>query len=98
MSRLDHLYRSLLLTKFFTKGWGKPENLKRFDYLFQYLKFFSFILQFRQVVCILQLVLLDNCAVGTLFKIAALAGLLCKEYIFCGKFLGSSGSCDPKMG
>jgi len=29
MSRLDHLYRSLLLTKFFTKGWGKPDNLKR---------------------------------------------------------------------
>jgi len=35
MSRLDHLYRSLLLTKFFTKGWGKPENLKRFDYYFE---------------------------------------------------------------
>jgi len=35
MSRLDHLYRSLLLTKFFTKGWGKPENLKRYDYYFQ---------------------------------------------------------------
>ena len=34
MSRLDHLYRSLLLTKFFTKGWGKPENLKRFDCFF----------------------------------------------------------------
>ncbi|XP_025084839.1 LOW QUALITY PROTEIN: protein ABHD18-like [Pomacea canaliculata] len=33
MSRLDHLYRRLLLTKFFTKGWGKPENLKRlFDF------------------------------------------------------------------
>ncbi|XP_046748357.1 protein ABHD18 isoform X1 [Diprion similis] len=28
-SRLDAVYRSLLLTKFFTKGWGKPENLKR---------------------------------------------------------------------
>jgi len=33
MSRLDYLYRSLLLTKFFTKGWGKPENLKRFERL-----------------------------------------------------------------
>lgn len=28
-SRLDGLYRSLLLTKFFCKGWGKPENLER---------------------------------------------------------------------
>ncbi|XP_015600602.1 protein ABHD18 isoform X5 [Cephus cinctus] len=28
-SRLDAVYRSILLTKFFTKGWGKPENLKR---------------------------------------------------------------------
>lgn len=28
-SRLDHVYRSILMTKFFTKGWGKPENLKR---------------------------------------------------------------------
>lgn len=38
MSRLDHLYRSLLLTKFFTKGWGKPENLKR---LFEFRKIIS---------------------------------------------------------
>ncbi|KAK9308402.1 hypothetical protein QLX08_001579 [Tetragonisca angustula] len=28
-SRLDAVYRSILLTKFFTKGWGSPENLKR---------------------------------------------------------------------
>ncbi|PSN55357.1 Protein ABHD18 [Blattella germanica] len=28
-SRLDYVYRSILMTKFFTKGWGKPENLKR---------------------------------------------------------------------
>ncbi|XP_035824379.1 protein ABHD18 isoform X2 [Aplysia californica] len=28
-SRLDQLYRRLLLSKFFTKGWGKPDNLKR---------------------------------------------------------------------
>ena len=27
-SRLDHVYRSLLLTKFFTRGWGHPETLK----------------------------------------------------------------------
>ena len=26
-SRLDHLYRSVLLTKFFTKGWGNPDHL-----------------------------------------------------------------------
>ena len=26
-SRLDHVYRTLLLTKFFTRGWGKPEHL-----------------------------------------------------------------------
>lgn len=29
MSRVDLIYRKLLLTKFFTRGWGKPENLKR---------------------------------------------------------------------
>lgn len=28
-SKLDSVYRSLLLTRFFTKGWGKPEHLKR---------------------------------------------------------------------
>ncbi|CAB0044351.1 unnamed protein product [Trichogramma brassicae] len=28
-SRLDAVYRSILLTKFFTKGWGEPENLRR---------------------------------------------------------------------
>jgi len=28
-SRLDHVYRSLLLTKFFTRGWGHPEALKK---------------------------------------------------------------------
>lgn len=36
-SRLDAVYRSILLTKFFTKGWGSPQNLKR-------------IFQFRKVV------------------------------------------------
>jgi len=29
LSRFDFIYRSLLLTKFFTKGWGKPDDLKR---------------------------------------------------------------------
>ncbi|CAL7945289.1 unnamed protein product [Xylocopa violacea] len=28
-SRLDAVYRSIILTKFFTKGWGSPQNLKR---------------------------------------------------------------------
>ena len=28
-SRLDHVYRSLLLTKFFTRGWGHPETLQK---------------------------------------------------------------------
>lgn len=28
-SKLDHVYRRILMTRFFTKGWGKPENLKR---------------------------------------------------------------------
>lgn len=37
-SRLDGLYRSLLLTKFFSKGWGKPENLER---LFAFRKIIS---------------------------------------------------------
>nr|CAD7588782.1 unnamed protein product [Timema genevievae] len=34
-SRLDHVYRSILQTKFFNKGWGKPDNLKR---LFEFRK------------------------------------------------------------
>ena len=29
LSRLDRVYRSVLLSRFFTKGWGKPEHLKR---------------------------------------------------------------------
>ncbi|CAB3220395.1 unnamed protein product [Arctia plantaginis] len=37
-SRLDAVYRSILLTKFFTKGWGKPENLQR---LFEFRKVVS---------------------------------------------------------
>jgi len=28
-SRLDHLYRSILLTKFFTRGWGNPDHLQQ---------------------------------------------------------------------
>lgn len=32
-SRLDHVYRRLLLTKFFTQGWGHPDHLKRIFHL-----------------------------------------------------------------
>ena len=28
-SKLDHIFRRILLTKFFTKGWGEPENLRQ---------------------------------------------------------------------
>ncbi|XP_053317318.1 protein ABHD18 [Spea bombifrons] len=35
LSKLDVLYRRLLLTKFFIRGWGKPEDLKR---LFEFRK------------------------------------------------------------
>ncbi|KAK7864003.1 hypothetical protein R5R35_000109 [Gryllus longicercus] len=37
-SKLDHVYRRILMTKFFTKGWGKPDNLKR-------------LFAFRRIVC-----------------------------------------------
>lgn len=29
MSKFDQIYRKIILTKTFTKGWGNPENLKR---------------------------------------------------------------------
>ncbi|KAL0273419.1 UNVERIFIED_CONTAM: hypothetical protein PYX00_006083 [Menopon gallinae] len=38
VSKLDTAYRSLVLSKFFTKGWGKPENLKK---LFEFRKVVS---------------------------------------------------------
>lgn len=28
-SSLDKIYRRMLITRFFEKGWGKPENLQR---------------------------------------------------------------------
>ncbi|XP_034480815.1 protein ABHD18 [Drosophila innubila] len=37
-SKLDSLYRRMLITKFFEKGWGKPENLHR---VFQFRKIIS---------------------------------------------------------
>ncbi|XP_040274369.1 protein ABHD18 isoform X2 [Bufo bufo] len=33
LSKLDVLYRRLLLAKFFIRGWGKPEDLKQFQFL-----------------------------------------------------------------
>ncbi|XP_046394234.1 protein ABHD18 isoform X2 [Ischnura elegans] len=38
VSRLDQVYRSMVMSKFFSKGWGKPENLKR---LFEFRKIMS---------------------------------------------------------
>lgn len=38
LNRLDQIYRSILLSKYFVKGWGKPENLKR---LFKFRKVVS---------------------------------------------------------
>lgn len=29
VNTFDHLYRKLLLTKYFVNGWGDPEKLKR---------------------------------------------------------------------
>ncbi|KAH8371004.1 hypothetical protein KR093_005895 [Drosophila rubida] len=37
-SKLDSLYRRMLITRFFEKGWGKPENLRR---VFQFRKIIS---------------------------------------------------------
>ncbi|XP_031626308.1 protein ABHD18 [Contarinia nasturtii] len=37
-SRLDKIYRKMLITRFFEKGWGKAENLRR---LFEFRKFVS---------------------------------------------------------
>lgn len=35
INRIDNLYRSILLSKYFVKGWGKPENFKQ---LFEFRK------------------------------------------------------------
>ncbi|XP_075159420.1 protein ABHD18 isoform X2 [Haematobia irritans] len=37
-SKLDSVYRRMLITRFFERGWGKPENLQR---LFQFRKIIS---------------------------------------------------------
>ena len=36
LSRLDHVYRSLLLTKFYTRGWGNPRHLEQIIKYFTY--------------------------------------------------------------
>ncbi|XP_075866738.1 protein ABHD18 isoform X3 [Microcebus murinus] len=33
VSKLDIIYRRLLLTKLFIRGWGRPEDLKRFQFI-----------------------------------------------------------------
>ncbi|KAI2808753.1 hypothetical protein RDWZM_005959 [Blomia tropicalis] len=38
ISRLDTIYRSVLLSKFFVKGWGDPENMKK---IFKFRKIIS---------------------------------------------------------
>ena len=38
VSQFDSLYRYVALTKFFTRGWGKPDNLKR---IFEFRKLMS---------------------------------------------------------
>nr|XP_027200045.1 protein ABHD18-like [Dermatophagoides pteronyssinus] len=38
ISRLDTIYRSILLSKFFVKGWGNPQNMKR---IFKFRKIIS---------------------------------------------------------
>ena len=38
VSRLDLIYTKLIYTKFFSKGWGKPDNLKR---IFEFRKLIS---------------------------------------------------------
>jgi hypothetical protein len=30
VSKLDQVYRTILLSKYFTKGWGEPEVMKRY--------------------------------------------------------------------
>lgn len=34
VSRFDQIYRSILLTKFFVDGWGRPDYLRRLAHFF----------------------------------------------------------------
>ena len=40
-SRWDHFYRFILMTRFFTKGWGKPESLKRYLQVYLFIEIFG---------------------------------------------------------
>ena len=42
-SRLDHIYRRVLLTKFFTRGWGSPDHLVRWAVIGRYSKYWLLI-------------------------------------------------------
>jgi hypothetical protein len=45
ISKFDAIYRNILLSKFFSKGWGHPENMKKyFIFIFIYLSFYLIIL------------------------------------------------------
>ena len=47
-SRLDHIYRRVLLTKFFTRGWGKPDHLAQIiKYVFHKIYLCLIIMKFR---------------------------------------------------
>lgn len=65
-SKIDSIYRSILLTKFFTQGWGDPDNMKKqvvFDCLDHFdFFFFSRILSFRKLIsnCSIKLVNKDH--------------------------------------
>ena len=53
LSKFDSIYRNILLGKFFTKGWGNPQNMKRYLLLLMicYLRFwFVRIFQFRKII------------------------------------------------
>lgn len=58
ISRLDTIYRNILLSKFFVKGWGNPENMKKWvqfefsfwQYNFSYCFIFARIFKFRKII------------------------------------------------
>lgn len=53
MSRFDQLYRRILITKFFTKGWGKPDNLKRYSSVWAVFRVYYVMNNGWYVLCIL---------------------------------------------
>lgn len=62
-SSLDQIYRSILLSKYFVKGWGKPDSLKRLEA----------VLQLNPLVIVLKLWLM---VVNALFKTCYLKRLI----------------------